>query len=457
MKKLILLPFLLLTLFASAQYFGKQYPYWEEAGGDAVIAYDDGYAIMGFASKSYKDNYLFIIRTDLNGDTLWKKEVDVGNNGISLGYISAYSRDSDGSIYLAPRGADSASLIKLSADFEVLWMRKYEPGIEIKQLTICKDNNLLFNGKNALNEHRLYKADKEGNILWQTVALLYKIGQFSLSYSPAILEMDDNSIVLASVFSTGIEVHACDIHHFTQDGDTISSTSFEWVLTDVHADGNKLIGLAHYEWGLDYPWQDNLLVNFQPDGTILWSNLLNFAPHTFSFYKFIQNSEGELIAAGRASSVYGQDDHVVLHGMSATGDSLWSSLSMPSDETWPFAIALSNDGGYVVTGYSKDSSYKDVPFLLKTDARGTLSVDEPVIRQVISVFPNPAREKVAFETPNNNSGIITISEIFGRTVDEVRITGEKTVWETRNVAPGVYLYQINHGKYSDSGKILIVK
>lgn len=455
MKKLIILPFLLLSLFATAQYFGKQYPYWEEAAGDAVIAYDDGYAMMGFASKSYQDNYLFIIRTDLNGDTLWTKEVEVGNYGTSIGYINAYTRDSDGNIYLAPRGADSANLIKLSADFEVLWMKKYDPQIEIKQLKISKDGNLFFTGVNALKEQCLYKADTNGNIIWQSVVRLFANTAGYLTDSPAILEMDNNEIVLISVILHWSISHSCDIYHFTKDGDTISSTGFEWVLTDVQTDGNKLIGLAHYEWG--YPWQENLLVNFQPNGTILWSNLLNFAPHTFSFYKFIQNSDGELIAAGRASTVYGQDDHVVLHGMSATGDSLWSSLSMPSYDTWPYAIAISNDGGYVVTGYSRDSSYKDVPFLLKTDARGTLSVDDPVIRQEISVYPNPAREKVAFETTNIKSGIITITDIFGRPVGEVMITGEKTVWDTRNLTPGVYLYQVNNGKYTNSGKFLMMK
>ena len=454
MKKLILLPFLLLSLFASAQYFGKQYPYWEEAGGDAVIAYDDGYAIMGFASKSYKDNYLFIIRTDLNGDTLWTKELEVGNYGISIGYISAYTRDSDGSIYLAPRGADSANLIKLSADFEVIWMRKYDPGIEIKQFTIGNDNNLLFNGKNALNEHRLYKADKEGNILWQTVALPHHHPQLWLSSSPSIIEMDDNSIVMVSILSDFIGTLFCDMYSFSQNGDTISLTNFGWIFTDVHADGNELIGIAHD--GNQTFLEGNLLVRFQPDGTILWSHPLNFGPQNVLLYKFVRNSDGELIAAGGAGDDY-EYTHVILHSMSATGDSLWSSLSMPSFEIFPYDITLCSDGGYVVTGYSKDSSYKDFPFLLKTDARGTLSVDEPVMRQVISVFPNPAREKVAFETPNNNSGIITISDIFGRTVDEVRITGEKTVWETRNVTPGVYLYQFNNGKYTNSGKFLILK
>jgi hypothetical protein len=450
MKKSLILPFLMLTLFATAQNFGKYYPYWEEAGGDAVIAYDDGYAILGFASKGFNDNFLFIIRTDLNGDTLWTKEMDIEGQ-----YLNGYTQDSDGNIYLAPQGADSADLIKLSADFEVVWMRKYDPKIVIKQIIISKDDNLLLTGVNALNEHRLYKADKAGNRLWQSVALPHYSPQLGLAYIPAILEMDNNEIVLVSVLSTMIEPHACEIYHFSQNGDTISSTNFEWVFSDVYIHGNELIGLAHYEPNMA-DWEDNLLVRFQPDGTILSSRSLNFGSKTISLYKFVQNPSGELIAAGAAYSESGQDNHVILHGMSANGDSLWSSLSMPSYEIFPYDIVLCMDGGYVTTGYSKDLSSKNVPFLLKTDARGTLSINEPMERRAISVFPNPAREEVTFKIQNIKSGIITITDIFGRTIDEVVITGEKTIWDASTVAPGAYFYHFGDGKQVSSGKILIV-
>ena len=456
MKQKLTLLFLMLTFFANAQYFGKLYPYWNEASSDAVIAYDDGYAMLGFASTGYNDSYLFIIRTDLNGDTLWTKQI-VGSMGSSNNFINAFTQDSDGNIYLAPwRYTDSVDLIKLSSDFEVLWMRKFDPQIEIKNIIISKDNNLLLNGKNTLNEHRLYKADKEGNILWQSVALPHQHPQLRLSYTPAILEMDDHSVVMASVLFTEFDILVCDIYHFTKDGDTISFTNFEWILSDVIADGNELIGLVPYrDWtGLE----GNLLVRFQPDGTILGSHPLNFAPQNVSLYTFIQNPEGELIAAGRADSGYGQDTHVVLHGMSVTGDSLWTSISMPSKNIWPYDISICSDGGYVVTGTtSLIPVERVVPFLLKTDARGTLSVNEPNVVTEISVYPNPAREKVAFEIPNIKSGIITITDIFGRTMDEIVISGEKTIWNSGMAAPGTYFYQINDGKQVSSGKFLIVK
>ena len=301
----------------------------------------------------------------------------------------------------------------------------------------------------------MYKADTDGNIIWQSVVRL--LSSSLLDY-PGIVEMDNDEIVLTSVFLVMSISHACDIYHFTKDGDTISSTKFEWVFTDVHADGNELIGLAHYgDWAA---LKDNILVRFQPDGTVVSSHPLNFAPHDVLFYKFVQNSDSELIAAGGTG--YGSEySQVILHGMSTTGDSLWSSLSMSSSmpfyDIFPYDISICNDGGYVATGWSKHSDHEKIPFLLKTDARGTLSVNEPLIGRNVSVFPNPAREKVAFETPNIKSGIITITDIFGRTMDEIMITGEKTIWDSEMEAPGTYFYQINDGKQLSSGKFLIVK
>jgi len=103
MKKFVFLPLLLITIYTSAQNFGNYYPYWEEAVGDVVIAYDDGYAILGFANSGDMDNYLFVLRTNLNGDTLWSKQIDIGNTGSSLGYISACTQDNMGNLYLAPK------------------------------------------------------------------------------------------------------------------------------------------------------------------------------------------------------------------------------------------------------------------------------------------------------------------------------------------------------------------
>lgn len=465
MKKIVLIPLLLINFFASAQNFGNYYPYWEEAVGDVVIAYDDGYAILGFANKGGMENYLFVIRTDLNGDSLWSKLIDIGSMGSSPGYISAYTQDNMGNLYLAPKYSNLANLIKLSNNFEIVWSRVFEPEIEIKQLLISKDNSLLFTGVNSLKEHRLYKSDTDGNILWQSAALTHFGWQSSLGYSPAILVMDNNNIALASVLSSLIGTQMCDLYIFTQDGDTISSYPMPWILTDINTDGNQLIGLAHNESGPGI-WEDNVLVKILPDGTILSEKSLNFHPFRVSLYKFVRNTDNQLVATGAVSSSTMQQTQIILHGMSLTGDSLWTNMFLSSNDTWPYDIALSNTPGYVVTGSLIDSNDKIAPFLLKTDSMGninTLGINEPEITCQLSIYPNPANEYVVFDLKEDLTGnylmqqMVDITDAYGRFVDRIINSKGKTIWDTGNVTSGVYLYHFYGGTSIKSGKVLILK
>lgn len=75
----------------------------------------------------------------------------------------------------------------------------------------------------------------------------------------------------------------------------------------------------------------------------------------------------------------------------------------------------------------------------------------------INVYPNPANEFMVFESTTIKSGLISISDIYGRTVAQIPVTGEKTVWQSGNQVSGVYLYQINNGSFFVTGKFMISK
>jgi hypothetical protein len=86
----------------------------------------------------------------------------------------------------------------------------------------------------------------------------------------------------------------------------------------------------------------------------------------------------------------------------------------------------------------------------------TLAIYEPSVA-ALRVYPNPASEYVVFEfqNPMPSSGTITISDIIGRQVDTLPLTGEKTVWQTEGVKPGVYLYRLQTGQGRAGGKLMI--
>ncbi|HAH57812.1 MAG TPA: hypothetical protein DCL86_06665, partial [Bacteroidales bacterium] len=68
-----------------------------------------------------------------------------------------------------------------------------------------------------------------------------------------------------------------------------------------------------------------------------------------------------------------------------------------------------------------------------------------------------AIDYVIFETVSNIQGaVITITDITGRPIVTLQLTGEKTVWQMAGVKPGVYLYRIRTSEGQSSGKLLIV-
>lgn len=93
----------------------------------------------------------------------------------------------------------------------------------------------------------------------------------------------------------------------------------------------------------------------------------------------------------------------------------------------------------------------------------TSNIHLPFLSVEILVYPNPGRDHVVFQISDESINLLTdktsiiISDIYGRPVAEVLVAGEKTVWDTRNLTPGVYLYRFNNGKHANSGKFLIVK
>ena len=85
----------------------------------------------------------------------------------------------------------------------------------------------------------------------------------------------------------------------------------------------------------------------------------------------------------------------------------------------------------------------------------TLSIHEPSAI-ALKVYPNPAGNFVVFEMQNANiQSSIIITDLTGRPVATLSVAGQKTVWQTEGVKPGVYLYRLQTKEGSVSGKLMI--
>lgn len=128
---------------------------------------DGGYILAGSKTTTLGvfSKYIYILKTNVSGDTLWTQTY--GNLG---GRISTYSieQTTDGGYIVL--GDTDMSLFKLDANGAILWTQTYgNVGSEGKVVRQTTDGGYIITGNYTLNNIRFYallKTDAQGDTLW---------------------------------------------------------------------------------------------------------------------------------------------------------------------------------------------------------------------------------------------------------------------------------------------------
>lgn len=76
---------------------------------------------------------------------------------------------------------------------------------------------------------------------------------------------------------------------------------------------------------------------------------------------------------------------------------------------------------------------------------------------IVNVYPNPAKENVTVLTSSNTAGQITVTDVLGKTVREIKINAEKTLINTADLQSGLYFIKLAQGNVTKTEKIMITK
>ncbi|UCD64110.1 MAG: hypothetical protein JSW34_01370 [Candidatus Zixiibacteriota bacterium] len=298
--------------------------------GHTLIQTSDGGFVIAGKSKSVDDQpvpYIWVIRTDASGKTVWKRLFEsgwgshytvvlTGEDGLVIG----------GSCYDDTVGY-KASLIGMDLSGDVPWWEFYRGGDSASytchDVTVAPDGGFIITGTaHVWSDDRLclltLKTDHEGNLLWE--------------------RMSDTD---------------------RDFGVSIKCTS---------DDGFVVAGLCGGSTGYGY---DICLTRFDADGYVVWRQV----------YGDEENNVGESVVCcpdgGYAITGYttipGEEaPDAFLIKTDAGGNMQWQQTYGGSMSDYGNDIACAPDGGYVITGAigSYGTSYMKDVWLIKTDDSG---------------------------------------------------------------------------------------
>jgi len=411
----------------------------------------------------FESEDFWIVKTDNMGNILWERIVGgnwldriisgttTSDGGIvALGFTG--SNDGDISSYF---GAYDMWMVKLNSQGDKVWDFSIgTTGFDYGEAIVeTSDKGFLVGGTSRI--------DQGGNIdcepfSWWAEAILFKLdSNATVEWQQCYGGSGDEGVKELIETEDGY-IMACFAS--SADGDLTGS--------------NYHVGFDH----LGYETRDIWIVKLDFSGNIIWQKCFGGTDEDYP-NRIFQTEDGGYMVFGTTlsndgdvvgnHSVQNVDHDVWVFKIDQYGELLWQQcIGGGADERIRSGIIKLNETDYVVAANLEFGPDGDITcehpfnhgiwFFELTDTTVGIS-ENPLVENALKVYPNPANEYVVFESKTIKSGLISISDIYGRTVAQIPVTGEKTVWDARGIQPGVYLYHLNNSKYIASGKLMIRK
>ncbi len=193
---------------------------------------DGGFIITGRTSSFGAGNYdVYLIRTDLNGDTLWTKTF----GGDSTDYGASVEQTTDGGFIIAGAtnsfGKDDsdAYLIRANYNGDTLWTKTFgsdstEAGRALQQIN---DNGFIIAGFTSikgpgLNDVYLVRTDSGGNAIWTKT---YGGTSYDVGFS-VLQTKDDGFIITGTTTAYDTEILDTYIIRINSNGDSLWTANY---------------------------------------------------------------------------------------------------------------------------------------------------------------------------------------------------------------------------------------
>ena len=442
---------------------------WTKTYGDSSI--NGGYSVQqttdgGYIIGGSFDHNDWLIKTDVNGDTLWTKIF----SGIHFSGGAIQQTIDNGYIL-----AGDSLLIKTDGIGETLWTKSFGDSnshVLITSVQQTSDEGFIITGSISIagdwSDVYLIKTDVSGDTLWTKT-----FGGTLGDEGNSVQKTTDGGYIISGL--TGyrccgrIPNMAGDIWLIktAANGDTLWTKTYNRYGSD-HANfiqqtldgGYILTGISDIGW-----WSGIWLIKTDVNGDTLWTK--TFSESSISGNSIHQTSDGGYIITGQTEPIENNQD-VVLIKTDENGDAMWTKILDRSNWDHGRSVQQTSDGGYIVCGFTSSLDENADIWLIKIAPDVTSIGGNPhsFINgfQLQQNYPNPFNPSttIEFTLPKSEYVELKVYNILGKEVTTLvskRLNqGNHTyIFDGKNLASGIYYYQLVAGDFREVKKMILLK
>jgi len=481
LKSTLLIPIRLISLLLSVNStFAQPDTLWTRTYGGSLtdcfsnmqLTQDGGIIMIGYTYISNDNSDFWLIKTDLDGDTIWTKTY----GGDSYDYGLSVRQTQDGGYIVA--GVSSiinyfdAYLIKTDSLGNIMWDHTYIG--DDMYFCYCaiptSDSGYIMTGFTEysiynLKDLLLIKTDDTGNQLW-----MQTIDNDFWDVGCDILQTSDNDYIIAghsgdSIYEDIILVKTDSLGNILWQntfGGDYDERGFSLQSTN---DGGIIIAGRTSSFGSGMA--DIYLIKTDSGGNELWSR--TYGGSFFDAgWSVKQTLDEGFIIGGYISPTYQDNPNVYIIKTDSLGNPQWDKTIGGDGDDRSICLQIIEDG-YLIAGNTNSFGNGGYDFyLIRLDAEGTLVEDfgnnPPADFTLYPPYPNPFNSSItiAFDLHSASEVELTIYDIQGREITALDsggwVLGKNTaVWDASDCSSGVYFVHLTAGEYQKTQKLVLMK
>jgi hypothetical protein len=430
---------------------GPDYDY----GKSSVMLDDGGFAIAG-ETGAYRDitnlwqnGDIWLVRTDSEGDTLWTKTY--ANDGIDEAFSIQQTSDGGfviGGALASPQGWYNAGLIRTDMDGDTLWTKSYKISNQswIQSVEETPDGGFIFTGS-FNNDIWLVRTDADGVIIWEKT-----FGTLGSDLGIQVKQTSDGGYIVTGLVRPPGTGRDLKLIRTDAEGDTLwtrvyngDTPNSEDRGLDVHVmDDDSFVVLGHA--GLK-GW----LLRVDEQGDTLWTRKYSVG---LPLETLIQTSDGGFVFGG--ANLTRTDE---------SGNLIWTASLLGG---YVQSIHQLSDNVFVVTGSAFSEGNLQDLWIHKLGTESTTFLEDDVMTPLgyglYQNYPNPFNPAttIAYELTEPEFVRLSVFDITGRKVialvERMQAAGRHTtVFDASGLSSGIYIYRMEAGSFTSSGKMVLVK